>query len=119
VNATLRNILIIAVIALAVVALPGGGLAANGILAAISLAFLAAIAWFARRLYAENSMTLWSLTTAHRALLYGAIAVGFMTLVATGRLWESGIGQAVWFGLLALSVFAVIHVWRESRRYAI
>ena len=46
-------------------------------------------------------------------------ATGTWTLVATGRLWESGIGQVVWFGLLALSVFAVIHVWRESRHYSI
>jgi len=118
-NATLRNILIIALIALAVVALPGGGLAASGLLAAISLAFLAAIAWFAFRLYKENNLTLWSLTTAHRALLYGATAVAFMTLTATRRLWDSGVGEVAWFGLLALSVLAVIHVWRESRHYSI
>jgi hypothetical protein len=113
-----RNIAIIALVALAVVVAPGGGETAETIVAIISLAFLAAIAWLGHRLYVENRLTLWSLTTLHRALLYGAVAVAFMTLVATDRLWNSGAGTIAWFGLLGAAGFTVYYVWTESRRYS-
>jgi hypothetical protein len=113
------NVGIIALVALAVVALPGGGNAAEGVLAVISLAFLAVMAWFVARLYRENRMTLWSLTSAHRALLYGAVAAAFATVVATPRLWETGLGLLVWVALLAAAVMTVVYVWRASRRYSI
>jgi hypothetical protein len=114
-----RNVLIIALVALAIVALPGGRGGANLIVAVISLGFLAAIAWLGRRLYLENSLTLASLTTRQRALLYGAIAVAFMTLVATPRLWDTGLGVLAWFALLGGAVFALSYVWSESRRYGV
>jgi drug/metabolite transporter (DMT)-like permease len=113
------NIGIVALIALAVVALPGGGRVADLVLGVISLAFLAVMSFFAARLYRENQFTLDSLTTRHRGVLYGAIAVAFATLVATPRLWESGAGTAAWLALLAASGFGVYWVWNESRRYRI
>jgi hypothetical protein len=113
------NIAIIALVALAVFALPGGGNAADGLLAVISLAFLAVIAWFVARLYRENRLTLWSLTVAHRALLYGAVAAAFATLIATPRLWETGLGLLVWLALIGAAIATVVYVWRESRRYSI
>jgi hypothetical protein len=115
----LRNVVIIALVALAIVAIPGGGRAADLLLAAMSLAFMAAIAWFARRLYAENQFTLLSLSTTHRALLYGAVAVAFMTLVATSRLWGSGLGVLTWIALLVAAALTVSYVWTESRRYGV
>ncbi len=116
---TLINVAIVVLLALAVVALPGGGNAAAGVLAVISLAFFAVIAWFAARLYRENRLTLWSLTTKHRALLYGAVAVVFATLVATSRLWQSGLGLLVWLVMLGGAIATAVYVWRESRRYTI
>jgi TRAP-type C4-dicarboxylate transport system permease small subunit len=115
---TARNVALIGLIALAVVVLPGGGNAANLLLAVISLAFLAAMAWFAARLYRENQFTLASLSTNHRALLYGAVAVVFATLVATDRLLNTGLGTVAWLALLTGSAAAVYYVWTESRRYA-
>jgi predicted neutral ceramidase superfamily lipid hydrolase len=114
-----RNVAIIALIALAIVLVPGGGTAAALVVAVISLAFLAAIAWCGARLYRENSFTLSSLSTAHRVLLYGAITAAFMVMVATPRLWESGIGTICWLALLAGAGFAVYYVWSESRRYRV
>jgi hypothetical protein len=112
-----RNIAIIALLALVIVAVPGGGNAADLIVATISLAFMAAIAFLGYRLYRENQFTLLSLSTQHRALLYGAIGVIFATLVATNRLWASGLGTLTWFALLAAGSFALFFVWSESRRY--
>jgi TRAP-type C4-dicarboxylate transport system permease small subunit len=114
-----RNIAIIALVALAIVAVPGGGETAATVLAVISLAFLAAIVWFGWRLYRENQFTLTSLTDEHRALLYGAIALAFMALVATPELWTSGIGTLVWFAMLGAAVGALYYVWVESRRYRV
>lgn len=115
----LRNIAIVALVALAVVVVPGGGETADTLVAIISLAFLAAIAWLVQRLYVENRLTLWSMSESLRALLYGAIALGFMTLVATNRLWDSGAGTVAWFALLAGAAFGVYYAWTESRRYSI
>jgi drug/metabolite transporter (DMT)-like permease len=112
-----RNIGIIALVALAIVLIPGGGNAADLVIATISLAFLAAIAFLVRRLYREYNFTLLSLGTQLRALLYGAVAVIFMTFVATDRLWDTGIGVLTWFALLGAAAFALFYVWTESRRY--
>lgn len=116
-RATARNVAIIALIALAVVVLPGGGNAADLLLGVISLAFLGAIAWFGARLYRENQFTLASLSTNHRALLYGAIAVAFATLTATEGLMNTGLGTVAWLALLAGAAASLYYVWTESRRY--
>ena len=114
-----RNIAIIALVALAIVAIPGGGTAADLVVAVISLAFLATIAFFAQRMYMENRLTLWSLTTAHRALLYGGLALAFATLVATARLMATNAGTLAWILLLAAAGGSVFYVWNESRRYRV
>jgi O-antigen ligase len=118
-RAAARNVAIIAVVALAVVVLPGGGETANAVLAIISVAFLAAIASFGWRLYKENRLTLFSLERLHRVLLYGGAALAFMTLVATPRLWQTGLGTLAWIALLAAAVGSMFYVWNESRRYRI
>jgi uncharacterized RDD family membrane protein YckC len=114
----LRNVAIIALVALAVVVLPGGGNAAALLLAVISLAFLAAMAWFAARLYRENQFTLASLSTNHRALLYGAIAAVFAALTGTDHLLNTGLGTVLWIAMLGGAAGALYYVWTESRRYA-
>jgi hypothetical protein len=116
---TARNVGIVAVVALAVVALPGGGDTARFVLGALSLAFLAAIGFLGYRLYMENRFTLLSMTTRHRAMLYGGVAAAGATLIGTSRLWESGFGTLIWFVLLGGSGLAVYHAWVESRRYSV
>jgi hypothetical protein len=114
-----RNLLIVAAVALAIVLVPGGGTAADLVVAVISLAFLTVMALFAYRLYMENRLTLWSLTSAHRALLYGGFALAFMTIVATSRLTETGPGTLAWIMLLAAASGSVFYVWSQSRRYRV
>ena len=116
---TLRNIAIIAAVALGIAFIPGGSDTAELVLAIISLAFLAAIGFLGYRLYMENKFTLWSMSDRHRAQLYAGIAVAFATLTATDRLLDSGLGLVLWIALLAGSVLAVYNAWVESRRYSI
>jgi hypothetical protein len=116
---TARNIALIALVALAVAAIPGGSATAQLLLAIMSLGFLAAIGFLGYRLYMENRFTLWSMSDQHRALLYGGVTVAAGTLIATDRLFNSGLGTILWFSLLGGSLFAVYHAWVESRRYRI
>jgi hypothetical protein len=119
VGVTVRNVAIIALVALGVAFIPGGSRAAALILGILSLGFLAALGLLGYRLYMENRFTLWGMSTRLRALLYGGIAVATMTLIASARLWESGLGTLLWFLLLGGSAFSVYHAWTESRRYGI
>jgi hypothetical protein len=115
---TARNVAIILLLALAVDLLPGGGAAAETILVAISMAFLAAIAWFVFRLYNEREMTLMTIPDGRRAILYGS--VGAIALLIVGyeefRSWSGGI--LVWIALMAACVAAIFLVWREATRYS-
>jgi hypothetical protein len=115
----LRNIAIIAAVALVVAFVPGGSNAASAILGVLSIGFLAALGMLGYRLYMENRFTLWSLSGRNRALLYGGITVATMTLIATQRLWGSGLGTLLWFVLLAGSVLSVYQAWVDSRRYGV
>jgi hypothetical protein len=115
--ATVRNIVIVLVIAALVVAVPGGGTGADVALQAASLAFLASIAWIASRLYREHRVALYSLGDARRATLYGAIGVAALTLTATSRLWDTGTGEIVWFALLGGAAYAAFAVIWSARKY--
>ena len=118
-RSTARNLGIILLVALAVALLPGGSTAATFLLAMLSLGFIAALGLLGYRLYMEQRFTLWSMTTRHRAMLYGGVAGAGATLIATSRLWESGFGTVMWFVLLGGSGLAVYHAWVESRRYSV
>ena len=109
---TARNIAIIALLAAAVVVLPGGGPAVNVLLTVIGIAFFAAIALLAYRLYMENRFTLESLATRERLVLYISIGVAFLGFAAANR-W----GVLVFIALLALASYGVFWVIMQQRRY--
>jgi uncharacterized protein involved in cysteine biosynthesis len=116
---TARNVGVIAVVALAVALIPGGGDTANLVLAALSLGFIAAIGFLGYRLYMDNRFTLWSMSTRHRAMLYGGIAGAVATLTASSRLFESGFGVVMFLVLLGGCGLTVYYAWVESRRYSV
>jgi hypothetical protein len=113
-----RNLAIIAVLALAVVALPGGGAAADVVVTLISVAFFAAIALFGYRMYREHHFTLDSLAPRERWVLYGSIGLAFLTFAGTKRLFDAGGAGAIgWILLLCLASYGVFWVFQQSRRY--
>jgi hypothetical protein len=114
---TLRNVAIIAVLALAVAVLPAGGTAADVALELLLMGFLVAIGLFAYRIYLENQLTLSTLSDARRAILYGACGVIALMIVGTDELTGSGTGVLVWVGLIGLSAFAIVRVWTDAQRY--
>jgi hypothetical protein len=116
-NPHVRNFGIIALIAAAIVVIPGGGRAGSFIVQVISLAFLAAIAWIASRLYREHRTSLYALGDRKRLILYVAAGVATLTFTASGRLLNTGLGSIVWILLLASCAYVVFWVFRSSREY--
>ena len=113
---TARNVAIIAVVAAAVYWVPQGGRVAGTIGAILSVAFAAGVAFVAGRYYQERRVDLYSLGDRGRGLLYGAVAVGVVTITAQPRMWQSGAGALAWFLILGGVVWALISVFLSARR---
>lgn len=112
-----RNVAIVALIAAAVEFLPGGGRVAEAFAAALWVVFAAGLGFFAYRLYRERRVDLHSLGDRHRALLYGAMAIAFVTAAAQPRMWRTGFGEFAWFALIGLAAYTLVAVYRYSRTY--
>lgn len=114
---TVRNVAIIMLLALGVAAIPGGGTAAETVLAALLMAFLAAIAFFVYRLYRQNQLTLAALTDPQRGLLYAAAGAIALMIAGADELLATGPGTLLWIGVLGLSVLAIVRVWTAASSY--
>src|SRR5439155_946943 len=76
------NVAIVLLLAVPIAFLPGGGNAADALLTALTLAFLATLVLAARQLYRENRLTVDTLPDGERAVLLGA--VGVLVLMIAG-----------------------------------
>ena len=112
-----RNVAIVALIALGFWALPGGSGTLNVILALLSIAFFAAIAFLGYRLYREHRFTIDSLQPVQRAVLYGSIGLAILTFAASSRLLNGGAGILVWLALLGVASYGVFWVFQRYRSY--
>jgi drug/metabolite transporter (DMT)-like permease len=113
-----RNFAIVAAIALLFVVTPGRDATLNMLLTLLSIAFFAAIALVGARLYREHRFTLEALTERQRLVLYGSVALAFLTFTATRRLFDvGGAGVLAWIALLAACSFGVFWVYQQSREY--
>lgn len=115
--ATVRNILIVAALAAVVALVPGGGTGASVAIQAVSLTFLAVLAWVGMLMYREHRLSLYGLGDRRRAIVYCAAGVIVLTLTATSRLWQSVGGKLAWFALLVAAVYAAAAVVFAARRY--
>jgi len=116
-RSTARNIAIVLVIAALVAIVPGGGAAANVLLQAMYLVFLSTLWWFGAMMYRQHRVALYSLGDGRRAVLYSALAVAFLTLTASQKLWASSAGTIAWCVLLVASVYAALAVVWSARQY--
>jgi uncharacterized membrane protein YoaK (UPF0700 family) len=114
---TVLEVGMILLIAAAVEFVPGGRNTVAAFEAAIWAAFGAGLLFVAIRQYREHRLSLYSLGDARRGLLYGAIAVLVVTVTAQPRMWETSLGEFVWFLLVGLAVYVFFALFRYSRRY--
>jgi len=109
---------VVALIALALVVLPGGGSALDVVLSLLTIIFLSAIAFLGYRLYQQYRLDLDGLEPNTRLALYGSIGLAILTVVATDRLFDvGGAGVIGWFALLALCSYGIYWVWLQYRSY--
>ena len=114
----IRNVLILIGIALVVWLVPGGGTASLTIGNLLSLILIAGLLFFGYRMYMENRQVIFGLEERQRGILYAALALIAITLVATRRMWDAGgAGAIVWLALMGAAVWALVSVWRAYREY--
>ena len=109
---------VIAVVALVLVVLPGGGSALDVLLTALTIVFFASIALLVARLYRQYRLDLESLEPNVRLALYGSLAIAVLTFTGTDRLFDTGgAGVLLWFALLAVASYGLFWAWTRYRRY--
>jgi hypothetical protein len=109
---------LIALVALALTALPGGDSAFNLALTMLTIVFFTVIALFVYRLYREHSFELDTLDSRQRLVLYGSVGLAVLTFTATNRLFgQGGVGVLLWLALLAACSYGVFWVWTKYRSY--
>jgi len=109
---------LVALIALVLFVLPGGGSALDVALTLLTIVFFTVIALLGFRLYREHRFELDSLSDRQRLVLYGSVALSFLAFTATARLFEQGgLGVVAWLALLALCSYGVFWVWTSYRSY--
>jgi hypothetical protein len=113
----IRNVLIIMVLALGVAFVPGGGNAAETVLTALTMGFLAALAAFVYTLYRQNQLTMATLSDGRRAILFGALGLIALLIAGTDEFFNSGGGTLAWILLLGAAVAAIWRIWVEAHTY--
>ena len=113
----LRNVAIVMSLALLVAFAPHGGNAADAILTAITMGFLAAIAWTVFVLSRQNQLTLAALSDGRRAILYGGLGLIALLIAGSDEMFASGGGTLAWIFLLGAAVAAIWKVWTEANTY--
>jgi drug/metabolite transporter (DMT)-like permease len=109
---------VIALVALALVVLPGGGNALDVVLTALTIVFFAAIALLVARLYRQYRLDIESLDANILLALYGSLAIAVLTFTGTDRLFDAGGGGVLaWFALLAVASYGLFWAWTRYRRY--
>lgn len=113
-----RNFAIIALVALGITLIPGGGPTLDVLVTLVTIAFFTAIALLGYRLYREHHFTLDALEPRQRLVLYASIGLAFLTFAATQRLFDvGGLGVLAWLALLGLASYGVFWVFQQSRRF--
>ena len=106
----------VALVALALAVLPGGGNALDVVLTALTIVFFAAIALLVARLYRQYRLDIESLDANIRLALYGSLAIALLTFTGTDRLFDAGgAGVLVWFALLAVASYGLFWAWTRYR----
>lgn len=111
---------VIAVVALLIVVLPNGGSFVELVSNTINAVFLAAIGIAMVSLYRSQGEWLSALTDRNRGIVYGAISISLLAIVAVDRfreLWNGGIVLVI--VIVGACGAAIYWVWRDSKRWVI
>jgi hypothetical protein len=87
------------------------------VLLALTMGFLAGIAWLLYTLSRENQLTLATLSDGRCAILYGAFGLIVLLIAGADEMMNTGGGTLAWILLLAVSIGAIWRVWMEANTY--
>jgi hypothetical protein len=110
-----RNVAIIALLALALTLLPAGSNVADGILVFLGLVMGLAIVALLIRLWRDTGLQRDTLTDRQRWLIYGSIGAIALMVVGADELLASGPGTVAWIAILAVSGWLIYNTWREAQ----
>ena len=113
-----RNIGIVVLITLVVWLAPGGGEGATFIQQLLNAIFIVTMAVICGILYRQYRGEIFSLGDGWRFALYAAVGVAIVTVAASRRLFETGAGAVLWFGLVGAASYTLYLVWQRYRSYA-
>ena len=117
-NKHLRNIAIVILLAVIVWQVPGGDSASLTINNVLGIIFIGGLLFFGYRMYMEHRDSIFGLEERQRGILYASVALGAITLVATGRMWDSGgLGAVLWLAFISLAIWGLYSTWRAYRSY--
>lgn len=112
-----RNIAIIALLALGVAFLPGGGDFADAVFSAISMAFLAVLSFAVYQAYRANRLTMLALPDSRRLVLFSAVGLIVLMIAGTAQMFSTGLGTLAWIALVGSAAVAIWLVWSEAKSY--
>jgi hypothetical protein len=117
-NTHLRNFAIVVLLAVIVWQVPGGSTASQTINNLLGVIFIGGLLFFGYRIYMERRDSIFGLEERQRGILYAALALGTITVVATRRMWDSGgLGAILWLAFISLAIWGLYSVWRAYRTY--
>ena len=112
-----RDIAIVMGLAFCVAFVPAGGNVAAAILTAITMGFLAGLAWMVFVLGRQNQLTLATLSDARRGILYAALGMIALLIAGSDELTANGGGTLAWIVLLGASIAAIWRIWIDANSY--
>lgn len=112
-----RNVTIIALLALAITVLPGGGNVVEAILTALTVTFLAAIAMLVARVWRETEMTRETMEDRQRVIFYGALGALALMLAGLDEMLDSGAGTVAWLLIVGTAGYLAFTSWRDASSY--
>ena len=111
----IRNVAIVALLALGLTVLPAGGNVTEAILVTLSIVFAVAIGGTLIRLWKNTSLQRDTFTDRQRWLIYGSIGAIALMIVGTDELLSSGAGTIVWVAVLVGAGWLIFNTWREAQ----
>ena len=111
-----RNIAIIMLLALVVAVVPGGDNAAEAIVAAVSLIFMALIAFAGWLLFRQYRFSYMGLEERRRQVFVAAVGAIALMIAGADEMTRSGGGLAAWLFILGIAIYIVVTTFIETQR---
>src|SRR5436190_14305756 len=113
----MRDTAILMLLAFCVAFVPAGGNLAEAVLTAITMGFLAGIAWMLFVIGRQNQLTLATLSDTRRGILYAALGMIALLVAGSDELTATGGGTLAWIALLGASIAAIWRIWIDANSY--